>query len=386
MEEYVSGKNQLPKNVKQVGDIDADKIVYIEDYAYSFIKENMPDSDEEGRVGILLGEVYDGSRFGEESGTEVVFVKGAMEVTNASIFEGKVAFTDETWNIVKSSKAMHFPNLKTVGWYLVASGIKVSGNSNLERVHIDNFKSESLFFNINPEENQETVYSCFDGGLEEIDGYNIYYEKNPEMQSYMAYESKDRRGSVADENAGKRYRQYNRQSAKVEGKVKRQLSLTYGLASVLVIFILIVGVGRLRTAPTTEANDTKPGVNYVSPTIGVDATVAQVEDQTINVNFIPGQVEELTTEAPTTTEVATEEVTTQEVTTEEVTTEEPTTEEPTTAAPEYEIHVVKSGENLTTIVVQYYGTADRLKEVLAFNGITDGGNSINIDDEIKLPR
>lgn len=54
MKEHVVKKNdnrELPKNIRQVGDLDLDKRVYIEDYAFSFVKETSLDDEEEGRVG-----------------------------------------------------------------------------------------------------------------------------------------------------------------------------------------------------------------------------------------------------------------------------------------------------------------------------------------------
>ena len=60
MKEHVVKKNdnrELPKNIRQVGDLDLDKRVYIEDYAFSFVKETSLDDEEEGRVGILLGRI-----------------------------------------------------------------------------------------------------------------------------------------------------------------------------------------------------------------------------------------------------------------------------------------------------------------------------------------
>ena len=56
MKEHVVKKNdnrELPKNIRQVGDLDLDKRVYIEDYAFSFVKETSLDDEEEGRVGKI---------------------------------------------------------------------------------------------------------------------------------------------------------------------------------------------------------------------------------------------------------------------------------------------------------------------------------------------
>ena len=48
MKEHVVKKNdnrELPKNIRQVGDLDLDKRVYIEDYAFSFVKETSLDDE-----------------------------------------------------------------------------------------------------------------------------------------------------------------------------------------------------------------------------------------------------------------------------------------------------------------------------------------------------
>ncbi len=50
----------------------------------------------------------------------------------------------------------------------------------------------------------------------------------------------------------------------------------------------------------------------------------------------------------------------------------------------YKSYYVKNNENLTNIVKQEYGSADMLKTVMEFNGITNG-NIIRVGQEIKLP-
>ena len=55
MKEHIVKKNdnhELPKNIRQVGDLDLDKRVYIEDYAFSFIKETDIDEDDEGKITV----------------------------------------------------------------------------------------------------------------------------------------------------------------------------------------------------------------------------------------------------------------------------------------------------------------------------------------------
>lgn len=73
------GLSKLPKNIKQIGTEPDSRRVYIEDYAYSFIREQIVDEDETGLIGVLLGEV----KIIED--ITYIFVKGAAAVTNAAV-------------------------------------------------------------------------------------------------------------------------------------------------------------------------------------------------------------------------------------------------------------------------------------------------------------
>ena len=69
-----------------------------------------------------------------------------------------------------------------------------------------------------------------------------------------------------------------------------------------------------------------------------------------------------------------------------MTTEEVTTE-PETTTQAHRSYVVQSGDTLSGIIIKEYGSYDteKLNALLELNGITDGGNSINIGDELLLP-
>ena len=45
-----------PKNIKQIGDIDSDKKIYIEDYAFTYINSIAYNKPDEEQSGVLLGE------------------------------------------------------------------------------------------------------------------------------------------------------------------------------------------------------------------------------------------------------------------------------------------------------------------------------------------
>ena len=116
-----SGKVVLPKNVKQIGTKSGNRVVYIEDYAYSFIRDIKVDEDEDGAVGILLGEVK------KADGVTYVFIKGVVEVLNAAVYTDHIAFTQETWPITKKYIAQYFSDYEILGWYL--SSVKITEDS-----------------------------------------------------------------------------------------------------------------------------------------------------------------------------------------------------------------------------------------------------------------
>ena len=390
-EHVVKKKNnhELPKNIRQVGDLDLDKRVYIEDYAFSFVRELTLDEDEEGRVGILLGEEK------KIDGESYTFVYGAMEITNASVYDGRVSFTQETWPLVNTNRNTYFEGMEIVGWYLVSSTIRPEKNMALERTHIDSIGRYKAFLYVNPAEKTEEMYSCFDSGLESLDGYIVYFDKNEQMQRYMTEVKPQRKPTAADDMVMKRYRQVMREN-KNEPKARQQLSIMYALSAILVIFVLVAGVARLqseRHADSKEPTAESRG-DYVENNTAVNATPAATQDETLDVNYANGNVE--TTEAPqesvsdtetpveetsTEAETVTEETTTEEVTTEEVTTE------PETTTQAHRTYVVQEGDTLSGILIREYGSydTDKLNALLELNGITDGGNSINIGDELLLP-
>lgn len=393
VKEYIvrnSSVSSLPKNIRQVGKVDLDKRVYIEDYAFSYIKELAPADDEEGKVGVLLGEEITAGQ------DNYIFVRGAMEVTNASVSEGKVIFTEETWPSVKGGRNMYFGGMDIVGWFLVSSVIRPEKNAALERVHIDSFGRYKILLDVNPAEQTEEMYSCFDGGLEALDGYIVYFDKNEEMQAYMSAIHHEPRTVKADDMAAKRYRQLMHENKK-EPKARQQLSIMYALSAILVILVLVVGVGRLQAEKNmeTESESTAQKGDYVDNKAPVNGTLPQIEDETLNVgyangNLTPTQPEPDTTQPETPEPDTTEPVTTQPEPTEtepETTQPEPETTqpEPETTQPQHRVYVIQQGDTLSDILIREYGDMSRLQELLDLNGITDGGNSINVGDELLLP-
>ena len=48
---------ELPKNIKQIGDVSSGKRIYIEDYAFTYINSIAYQSEDTELAGVLLGEM-----------------------------------------------------------------------------------------------------------------------------------------------------------------------------------------------------------------------------------------------------------------------------------------------------------------------------------------
>lgn len=174
------GKISLPNNVRQIGTEQGNRRIYIEDYAYSFIKDIVVDEDEDGAVGILLGETQ------ESDGITYIFIKGVVEVTNAAVFTDRIAFTEETWPVTRKFIDHYFRDFNILGWYLCSSKITDKNMDIINEADAASFKEkDNVFFMVNSGAGDEVFMEKGDKGLSPLTGYTVYFEKNTSMQRYM---------------------------------------------------------------------------------------------------------------------------------------------------------------------------------------------------------
>lgn len=182
---------KTPKNVKQIGDGKGKRRIYIEDYVMNFVKKAVNTGDEAAdiRYGVLLGKVQRGE------GTSFIFVQGAVEAaavpeSGREQEENKPetgVFSGDAWNGIYDEIKRYFDQMEIVGWYLSKPEQQPHEMPRISKIHLDNFSgTDKLFLAIDRSEKEETFYA-FDGtGLEKEEGYYIYYDRNEEMQQYMA--------------------------------------------------------------------------------------------------------------------------------------------------------------------------------------------------------
>ena len=362
---------KLPLNIKKYGKTDGRCKVYIEDYAYTFINGLKQDEYEDGITGLLLGEVKKNNE-----GT-YIFVKGAVEVTNAAVFTDRIAFTEETWPIANSRVREFFPDMKIIGWYL--NSTTISDMEIIKKAHKESFNEEdNIFFMINPKDNSPKLFMGSEGNLKALDGYTVYYEKNEEMQNYMTDVRKDHAefsNEFSDESTG-RYRQMLNEKRTASKSTKRNFTIIYGLSMFLLIVVLIIGVNNINSYD--KMKDKTDGESKIAgsenPTTKKNTPVESVNG---DVETTPKQEEpETTTPAESQTTKPTEP---------ETTTPAPT--EAATTAVQYDTYTVKAGDSFICICKQFYGN-----ENMADVGLIRDANNMGENDElligmeIKIPR
>lgn len=313
------------------------------------------DEFDDGQVGVLLGETF------ESQGVTYTLIKGAIEVSNASVFVDRIAFTDETWPIVNNTKKLYFNGFEMIGWYLCSSKITGATMEVLNRADHEYFSQQgNVFFHMNQETGDETFYDKGEFGLYPLEGFVTYFETNQQMSTY-----------ARELRAPRRVRTYGK-APKEDGKgsaaktMKHHLTLIYGLSMLLVIVVLIIGINSINNFKNKETEST--------------TQVAQNETTTE-----PETTPDPTTEVATTTE---EETTTKKPAETTTTEEETTTKKPaeTTKAATYQTYTVKEGDTLISICKKYYNSEKMtyVQKIMDFNGMKSTSELV-IGMKLKIP-
>ena len=170
-----------PKNIKQIGDVSSDRKIYIEDYAFTYIRSIAYGTPQEEQSGVLLGECQ---KSGEE---KCLFIKGVIKARHSGE-DGRqdIYFDEKVWNGIYADVEKYFPNLQVVGWFAALPDVTTERMQYLRRVHLDNFAGNmKTMYLINKAEKDENFYLFENGDLKKQKGYVCFYERNYEMQEYM---------------------------------------------------------------------------------------------------------------------------------------------------------------------------------------------------------
>ena len=376
-------ERQLPKNVRQIGNVSDEPKIYVEDYVDTYLNQ-LKDKAKEEPVGIALaGEIL------VLEGQPVVYISGAFRLAEVEVRGKEISLKEETVKQMETDRKKYFPETEIVGWGLIEDGKPMGRSREVGRIHSKYFsKDQSVFIWKDSLDGEEVFYAFKYGELMQMGGHYVFYEKNPAMQNYMISTRKKigvTPSEVVEDRATKDFRSVVRE--RMDAKSDRQNSrLIYITSALLVVVVLVIGVSTMNNYDKMEA--------VQSSLESLSQSVNSPESQTETVTEDEGDDEEEGAAAKDQVETGeTESVQEASGDTASDSSGEGDTDDTgavMTADPseidldEDDYYVVQKGDTLDTISMKVYGDAAHVDAICRMNGLSDG-NLIYIGQKLLLP-
>lgn len=231
----------LPKNVRQVGEIQRDRRIYIEDYVVTYIRQKIEENKNLGCVLILTG------RKEYVQDTLYLFADGAFLVEYEQVGKDYL-FSDRVWETIYEQVKEYFSGGEIVGWLLYDDDLT---EERLLKAQKKNFPSEDMLL-IKREAYEEdcTCYLYRNGSLDELPGYFVYYEKNEAMQEFLVKNYQNAARAAEEEQAIRKKEEpvvnFRKRMQKNRDPRKRAGTGTHGIlyaaGSFLLLLVIITGI------------------------------------------------------------------------------------------------------------------------------------------------
>ena len=389
-------KIELPKNVRQIGDPEDRRKIYIEDYVITYLRRLAGEETLNSRVAILLGHTE------QMDGLPYLFIRGAVGLKKLEYTENGIPFTDEIWAEVYGTMKEYFADLDILGWYLSLPGYPMELGPELLKIHVNYFGGVDKVLLVSDSSDEAADFFAYENGkLTRQRGYTIFYERNEAMQRYMIEtgdgESIDEKEHFED-RAIKSFRTIVQEKREASGQ-KRVMTFLYMASTFLVMVVLVIGITLinnyekmtgLETAlreltDSLEQQDTELKAAY--------ADLGQAEDGTAQdgtaaeENRVGTTVEDAESDGKTPAPEQADSADLAEATEEadnaadsqeqgntqaesaDDTAAAPATSEAVTSTPES--YTVRKGDTLLKISRQIYGRDDEIDAICSLNGIED---------------
>lgn len=212
----------LPKNIRQIGEIQQDKKVYLEDYVITFIRKKAKEAGDRNCAGVLAGTM---ERDGEDS---FVFVRGALLLDDQQEPE-------QRWKQVEEDREKNFPDSQMIGCFILG----VLDEAYMAEIVEMLPQPPVIVFHMQEEE--ETVYWSQENQYQRLKGFFIFYERNPQMQKYMAEHCEPKEVEKEEGNSDEAIITFRKKVAQKK-RTGKSGGVRYLASSFLVLTILVLGV------------------------------------------------------------------------------------------------------------------------------------------------
>ena len=357
-------ERQLPKNVRQIGNVSDSSKIYMEDYVDTFFNQLCEKADQSPMGAFLVGEMV------QEKEQEYIYVYGAIHMKEVKMKGKDFQIEEDVWKNACEKCKEYFPDGELLGWALVLSGQPLEIGHNFTKMHQKFFPRErTLFLFKDAVYREEKIYIHKFRELIESGGHYIYYEKNVEMQNYMIASRKKNGASpneVVEDRVTKDIRSVIREKLEMNEQ-KSNPRFIYVTSTFLVLVLLVIGVTMVNNYDRMK--DVQGSLEVLTGNV----TTQTPENEKVEKD----ETESSTIEEPTTEDAITD----SEV--ETTITDKPVVEQPTTQE-STNIYIVEKGDTLATISREKYGDISHIEEICKMNSLEDG-NLIFIGQKLLLP-
>ena len=412
-------ERQLPKNVRQIGNVSDSPKIYVEDYVDTFFAQLCEKCEKAGGGPIGAFLVGDMQKSDEE---EYIYIYGAIQMHELKMSGNEYVIDEPTWKHAYEDCKQYFEDGEMLGWFVAHQGVPLTPNEATVKLHKKSFpKKNTVFVMKDPVEKDETYYVHKLSDLMEIGGHYTYYEKNPCMQNYMISARKKNGvfpSETVEDRAAKDFRNMVR-TRNGRQRQKKAGSLMYAVSACLVLVLIVMGVSmvnnfdKMRSVQTTLDNLSAGAPETVETSGTVTAVTPGEEDGTGDTS--DASVEEGSGEEEQSTDAQAEEQTDQgESGTAESESGDTSAQDEASAQDELSVesssdavsdtdaetsdsssqssgengsdgvYVVEKGDTLAIISRKMYGDISHVDAICRMNGIEDG-DLIYVGQKLLLP-
>ncbi len=372
-------ERQIPKNVRQIGNVSDTPKIYVEDYVDTFFTQLCEKAVETPIGAFLVGDLV---QCEEE---EYVYIYGAIQMHDLKLSGTEYVLDENAWKAAYEDCKQYFDDGEMLGWFVARPGAVFQVDSSTVKLHKKSFPKENTIFILKDSVEREEMYfvhKCND--LMEVGGHYTYYEKNPCMQNYMISTRKKNGvcpSETVEDRAAKDFRSIVRARGEQQSQ-KRTSHLMHAVSACLVLFVIAMGV--VTMSNYDKMKSVKSAIDGIEAAAEPEEKEEAIQETSGNVTAAIENEQEVTETQPQETESVEGQ---KEDGISDVAGGDDLNHESVKMQGENGgdgIYVVESGDTLAMISKKMYGDLSHTDAISKMNGLSDG-NLIYVGQKLLLP-
>lgn len=423
---------EFPTNIKQIGAVDHDFRIYMEDYVYTYLYQYSAALGNKEKLAVLVGKhlIVDEK--------EIVIISGAIQGKHTTLEKGIETFTKESWDYINKEIETFFTGLSVVGWMHTQPSFGTFLTARDDIFHKEYFDCQwHVLYLQDPVEKTDSFYVYDDekNKLRNSLGYFIYYSKNENMREYMIQNNLYRNNKKEDvhiklmgENENdndvtpkirnaikKKQDEFAKEELDMQFKNKDKQSLIPTVSAMLCFACIMMGTGLLQNQDKIrtlelEISNIKNGYDIVSNKLSLDETqqvFAPINDDLVEVSVVPvdkvvdNVYNDVSNIAETDKTGLNTAANSQEIVDNIVVTEGNNVDKINTVIAgtnineneiikqeeslAFEYYVIEAGDSLSVVSQKFYGDNSRVSDIMVANNL-DNSDKIFVGQKIVLPK